>query len=110
VIGGRVLGAMLRSSTDGSFKANITRGGEGQAYPLNPEIEQLALSCAAALKLEIAGVDLLFDDGQYCVCEVNSAADFAGFEAATGVNVARAILQHCRVPFAGSALNSAQAR
>jgi len=98
VIGGRVLGAMLRSSTDGSFKANISRGGAGQPYPLKPEIEQLALSCAAALKLEIAGVDLLFDDAQYCVCEVNSAAGFSGFEAATGVNVARAILQHCRVP------------
>ena len=95
VIGGRVLGAMLRSSTDGSFKANITRGGEGQPYPLNPEIEQLAVRCAAALNLEIAGVDLLFDDDHYCVCEVNSAAGFSGFEAATGVNVARGILQHC---------------
>ena len=97
VIGGRVLGAMLRSSKDGSFKANITRGGEGQPYPLKPEIEQLSLSCAAALKLDIAGVDLLFDDDDYCVCEVNSAAGFAGFEEATGVNVARAILQHCLV-------------
>ncbi len=95
VIGGRVLGAMLRSSTDGSFKANISRGGEGQPYPLSPELERLALSCAAALKLEIAGVDLLFDDDQYSVCEVNSAAGFAGFEAATGVNVARAVLGHC---------------
>lgn len=108
VIGGRVLGAMLRSSTDGSFKANITRGGEGQSYPLNPEIEQLAVRCAAALNLEIAGVDLLFDDDHYCVCEVNSAAGFSGFEAATGVNVASAILQHCleRAP-QGSALRSA---
>ena len=95
VIGGQVLGAMLRSSTDGSFKANITRGGEGQPYPLKPEIAQLALHCAAALKLDIAGVDLLFDEDQYCVCEVNSAAGFAGFEGATGINVARAVLQHC---------------
>lgn len=97
VIGERVLGAMLRSSKDGSFKANITRGGEGQLYPLKPEIEELALSCAAALKLDIAGVDLLFDDDHYCVCEVNSAAGFAGFEEATGVNVAGAILQHCLI-------------
>ena len=40
-------------------------------------------------------MDLLFDDDHYCVCEVNSAAGFAGFVASTGVNVARAILQHC---------------
>jgi gamma-F420-2:alpha-L-glutamate ligase len=95
VIGGRVIGAMLRRSTDGSFKANISRGGDGFPFKLNPEIERLAIDCAAALKLEIAGVDLLFDDENYSVCEVNSAAGFAGFEAATGINVAREILQHC---------------
>ena len=66
VIGGQVLGAMLRRSTDGSFKANISRGG-----------------------------DLLLDGTGYSVCEVNSAPGFAGFEAATGLNVARAGLQHC---------------
>lgn len=95
VIGGRVLGAMLRSSTDGSFKANISRGGDGQAYHLNPTIEHLALQCVSHLKLDVAGVDLLFEGDHYCVCEVNSAADFAGFEAATGINVARALLEHC---------------
>ena len=95
VIGGRVLGAMLRSSTDGSFKANISRGGDGQAYPLNPSIVSLALQCVHALDLDMAGVDLLFDGDHFSVCEVNSAADFAGFESATGINVARAILEHC---------------
>jgi glutathione synthase/RimK-type ligase-like ATP-grasp enzyme len=86
---------MLRSSTDGSFKANISRGGIGQPYTLNPEIARLSLDCAAALKLDIAGVDLLFDQDHYCVCEVNSAPGFAGFEAATDLNVARTILEHC---------------
>ena len=79
----------------GSYGEGVILSGEGQPYPLSPELERLALSCAAALKLEIAGVDLLFDDDQYSVCEVNSAAGFAGFEAATGVNVARAVLEHC---------------
>lgn len=95
VIGGRVLGAMLRRSTDGSFKANISRGGDGEAFAINPAIEKLALASAAAVQLEIAGVDLLFDGEGYSVCEVNSAPGFCGFEAATGLNVARAILEHC---------------
>ncbi|MEB3266432.1 MAG: RimK family alpha-L-glutamate ligase [Cyanobacteriota bacterium] len=95
LIGGRVVGAMLRRSMDGSFKANITRGGHGEAWPLDPMIEVLTRECAATLGLEIAGVDLLFDGDQYRVCEVNSAPDFAGFEAATGTNIAREILQHC---------------
>ncbi|MGL6132900.1 MAG: hypothetical protein ACRC1L_01725, partial [Prochlorococcaceae cyanobacterium] len=45
--------------------------------------------------LEIAGIDLLFDGEGYRVCEANSAPGFSGFEAATGANVARQILQHC---------------
>lgn len=95
VIGGQVVGAMLRRSTDGSFKANITRGGRGEAFPLDPMMEVLARECAAILGLEIAGVDLLFDGDQYRVCEINSAPEFSGFEAATGLNIARLVLQHC---------------
>jgi RimK family alpha-L-glutamate ligase len=95
VIGGQVVGAMLRRSTDGSFKANITRGGRGELWPMEPGIEVLARECAATLGLEIAGVDLLFDGDQFRVCEINSAPEFSGFEAATGFNIARQVLQHC---------------
>lgn len=97
VVGGRVLGAMRRRSTDGSFKANISRGDDGELFPLNSVIVDLALASAVAVNLEIAGVDLLFDGDHYCVCEVNSAPGFAGFEQATGLNVAREILPHCCV-------------
>ena len=102
VIGGEVIGAMLRRSTDGSFKANISRGGDGEVFALNPEIERLARASAAAVQLEIAGVDLLFVGTGYCVCEVNSAPGFAGFEAATGINIARAVLEHARSTAAAS--------
>ncbi|WP_368412140.1 hypothetical protein [Synechococcus sp.] len=49
-----------------------------------------------ALNLDIAGVDLLFDGDGYSICEVNSAPGFQGFETATGLNVARLVLEHCR--------------
>jgi RimK family alpha-L-glutamate ligase len=95
VIGGRVVGAMLRRSVDGSFKANITRGGQGENFPVDEAIDVLARDCAQTLGLEIAGIDLLFDGDGYRVCEANSNPGFSGFEAATGTNVARQILQHC---------------
>jgi len=95
VIGGQVVGAMRRQSTDGSFKANITRGGRGEFWPMEPGIEVLARECAATLGLEVAGVDLLFDGDHYRVCEINSAPEFSGFEGATGLNIARQVLQHC---------------
>jgi gamma-F420-2:alpha-L-glutamate ligase len=60
VIGGRVVGAMLRQSTDGSFKANISRGGEGTAFDVDDQMEMLAIQTAKVLDLDIAGVDLLF--------------------------------------------------
>jgi gamma-F420-2:alpha-L-glutamate ligase len=96
VVGDRVLGAMKRSARDGSFKANITRGGRGENYPLTPEIEDLALRVARSLDLEVAGVDLLFGRDGFLVCEANSAPGFEGFERATGIDVAGAIIDYAR--------------
>lgn len=96
VVGNRVLGAMKRSAKDGSFKANITRGGVGENYPLTPEIEDIALRVARSLDLEIAGVDLLFGHDGFLVCEANSAPGFEGFERATGIDVAAEIINYAR--------------
>ena len=96
VVGDRVLGAMKRSASDGSFKANITRGGVGENHPLTPEIEDLALRVARSLDLQIAGVDLLFGQDGFLVCEANSAPGFEGFERATGIDVAGAIVDYAR--------------
>lgn len=96
VVGGRVLGAMKRKATDGSFKANITRGGVGENFPLNDRIEEIALATTTALGLDIAGIDLLFDGDDYKVCEANSAPGFKGFERYTGVNVAKAIVDYAK--------------
>ena len=96
VIGNKVLGAMKRSSTDGSFKTNITRGAVGSSFPMNERIEQIALDTAKALGLDIAGIDLLFDGEDYKLCEANSAPGFLGFEKYTGVNVAKEIVDFAR--------------
>lgn len=96
VVGNKVLGAMKRSSTDGSFKTNITRGAVGSSFPMNERIEQIALDTAKALGLDIAGIDLLFDGDDYKLCEANSAPGFLGFEKYTGVNVAKEIVDFAR--------------
>jgi len=96
VVGNKVLGAMKRSSTDGSFKTNITRGAVGSSFPMNERIEQIALDTAKALGLDIAGIDLLFDGNDYKLCEANSAPGFLGFEKYTGVNVAKEIVDFAR--------------
>lgn len=94
VVGGKVLGAMKRSATDGSFKANITRGGVGENFPVDDKLADLAIRTAQSLDLEIAGIDLLFDGDHYKICEANSAPGFKGFEQCTGIDVAKAIIDY----------------
>ena len=41
VINGKVVGCMMRQSTDDDFRANITRGGEGIPYQIDDTIDWL---------------------------------------------------------------------
>ena len=97
VIGGRVIGAMQRKSTDGSFKANISRGGEGAPYDIDDEMEMLAIQVAKVLDLDVAGVDLLFHSDGYRICEANSAPGFKGFEEALGINIPQKIFDYAKL-------------
>ena len=97
VIGGRVVGAMLRRSTDGSFKANISRGGEGTPFDVDDQMEMLAIQTAKVLDLDIAGVDLLFSTDGYKICEANSSPGFKGFEASLGINIPQKVFDYARL-------------
>ena len=49
---------------------------------------ELAIKVAQELKLDIAGVDILFDKGGgYRICEANSAPGFQGLERACAIDV-----------------------
>lgn len=101
VIGGRVVGAMQRKSTDGSFKANISRGGQGKAYDVDDELEMLSIQVAKVLDLDIAGVDLLFHSDGYRICEANSAPGFEGFEKALDINVPQKVFDYVKLRCGG---------
>ena len=94
VVNGKVIGCMMRQSIDGDFRANITRGGEAIPYQVDEDIEWIGGECARLLNLDIAGVDLLFNDGTYTICEVNSAPGFEGMEKFTKVNVGEKIVNY----------------
>ena len=97
VVGGKVVGAMLRESTDGSFKANISRGGVGKPYEVDDEMEMLSIQVAKTLNLDIAGVDLLFHPDGYRICEANSSPGFKGFETALDINVPEKIFAYAKL-------------
>ncbi|MDD3818713.1 MAG: RimK family alpha-L-glutamate ligase [Actinomycetota bacterium] len=94
VIGGRAIGAIMRRSSDGNFKANYSAGGLAEPYVINPTVEWLAVKSSKIIGLGIAGVDILFDKENYKVCEVNSYPGFTGFEKVTDINVSREIFKY----------------
>jgi len=96
VVGGRVVGAMKRESQDGDFRANITRGGEGTPVEVDEQMEYLALEATKILGLDIGGVDLLYDNGGYKICEVNSSPGFLGMEKYTDITVAKQIVTYVK--------------
>jgi ribosomal protein S6--L-glutamate ligase len=96
VVGDKVIAAMMRRAPEGEFRSNIHRGGEGTLVKLPPAYEKAALKACKVLGLEVAGVDLMESNQGPTILEVNSSPGFEGIEKATGLNIARAIIQHIK--------------
>lgn len=94
VVGDRVVAAMRRRAQTGEFRSNVHRGGSVEGLTLDPAYEATALRASAILGLRIAGVDMLESDEGPKVMEVNSSPGLEGIEAASGIDVAGAIIQN----------------
>ncbi len=86
--------AMLRSNMkqDG-FKSNYSAGGSVESFALTPEIEELTIRVSKILDLNIGGLDLLFTEDGFKICEANSIPGFEGMEKACDINVPGVILK-----------------
>lgn len=93
VVGGEVLGGMLRQGNN-DFRSNIGAGGSGEVFPLTEEMKQLALKVVDVLGLDYCGMDMLFGESGPVICEVNSNAFFCSFEKVTKINVAKKYVEH----------------
>lgn len=94
VVGGKVVATMMRQAREGEFRSNLHRGGSASRIKLNREETQTAIRAAATMGLGVAGVDLLRSDRGPLVLEVNSSPGLEGIEAASGVDVAGAVIGH----------------
>lgn len=96
VVGGKVVASMLRTN-ENDFRANITNGGSMQSYTPTKEQEEMAIQVCEKLKLDFAGVDIMFgNEGEPVLCEVNSNAHFKNLYDCTGVNTAKEILKYIK--------------
>ncbi|XP_043102759.1 beta-citrylglutamate synthase B [Puntigrus tetrazona] len=89
LVGGRVIGSMLRCSTDGRMQSNCSLGGVGMMCPLSEQGKQLAVQVCNILGMDVCGIDLLqLNDGSFVVCEANANVGFIAFDQACGMDVA----------------------
>ena len=94
VVGGKVIGAIERTAPAGDWRTNVARGGTAQPIDAPLEWRDYALSAARAVGADYAGVDILESrTGEPFVLEVNGIPGWQGLQAATGVDVAAAIVE-----------------
>lgn len=92
VVNGKVVAAMRRKAAAGEFRANLHQGGEAYPVELSAEEERAAITAAACVGLDVAGVDLLRTANGPLALEVNVSPGLQGIESTTGVNVAAEII------------------
>lgn len=92
VVDGRVAACMERRPGP-TGRANLRVGASAGAFEPGPAEVDIALRAAALLRLHVAGVDLLRDATGPRVLELNASPGLSGIEAATGRDVAGAIVE-----------------
>ena len=86
--------AAVRRVVDQGWRTNLTQGARPEVTELSESERRLAVSAAAAVGASICGVDLLpAADGTIFVLEVNAVPGWRRLAAATGIDVARRIIE-----------------
>ena len=110
VVGGKIVAAMRRQAPAGEWRSNIHRGGSGTRVDLDARYAEAAVAAAAAVGLNVAGVDLLEARDGPLVTEVNASPGFEGLEQVCGVDAAGAIMDLAEAMAAGLEPRPATAR
>lgn len=96
VIGKKAIGAIKRSATGEEWRTNVSLGGVPTPVSTGErkKLYTLAQQVAHKAGLDYAGIDILQDEKVFRVIEINSLAQFQGFEKVLqNINVAEAIIK-----------------
>jgi RimK family alpha-L-glutamate ligase len=97
VIGGKAVGVIKRVSSKNEWRTNVSLGGKAVALSNSKNREKiitLAEKIAKKMKFDYVGVDILESEKKLHVIEVNSLAQFKGFEKAfPKINIAEKIIR-----------------
>ncbi|MBP6989624.1 hypothetical protein KBB48_02525 [Candidatus Shapirobacteria bacterium] len=107
IVDGKAIGGMKRSAVGDEFRSNFSLGGAVETWNLSEEEKNLAEKVAKVCGLDYGGVDIMKnpksqnlnskeyreEDYDNYILEVNRQCQFQGFEKATGINVAKYIVE-----------------
>ncbi len=91
IVDGEVIACMERRAKGDGFKANFSQGGSVQQFELDEDAKKLAVKVAQVLDIKVAGIDLLFTEDGFTICEANTFPGFKGLEQACDINVPQEI-------------------
>jgi len=96
VLNKKALGVMKRIPKEGEWRTNVSQGGSAEKVNQTESIriKKLAEAVAKKMSFDYVGVDILKHKNKLYVIEVNSLAQFKGFEKAfPEVNVAKELIK-----------------
>ena len=92
VAGDEIIASFKRVAKQGEARANIKMGGKGLPFKLSSEMEEIAFKSARAIRSKICAVDMIEGKEGIKVLEVNINPGLEGIEKATGINVAKRVV------------------
>ncbi|MCR8549308.1 30S ribosomal protein S6--L-glutamate ligase [Salipiger sp. P9] len=94
VVGGKVVAAMRRVGKPDDFRSNLHQGGTAEPVKITRTEREAAVKAARAMKLDVAGVDLLRGEDGPKVLEVNSSPGLEGIERTSGKDIAGLVIDY----------------
>lgn len=92
IVNGEVVASMRRIAKKGDVRANAFLGGRCEYFALTDEMKNVALEAAAAINSDILAVDMIESKDGPKAIEVNINPGLKGIQKATGINVAKTII------------------
>ncbi len=94
VVGDEVIAAIYRYAAPGEWRSNTALGGKAVKMEVNDELRELSLKAAKAVGAYVVGVDCLESNRGLLVHELNSVTEFRNAAPATGVDIAKKIIEY----------------